>query len=403
MSSTLTLREHQLTRGVPLTNRERDALIRVRDVLVTPTAVDGAYDVRPGSTIGSLSIDGRTVLIRPKIGFERALFLVSYSIDRAAWSDDEATHAQADRIVDAIASAFARLAARALRRGVLQGYRATEDSLHTVRGRIRVADQLRIRLGIVPPIEVAFDEFTVDIVENRLLRSALHVLRRAGVRSAAVAEKLRAVETHLDEVELVEFDARRLPEVTYTRLNIHYRPALELARHILAASSYELESGDVKTSGFVIDMNRAFEDFVVVALREALGVSDYKFPQGVRSRLWLDQARRVELWPDLSWWDGDRCTFIGDVKYKKTDAEGESPDLYQLLAYVVAADLDAGLLVYAAGEERPTTHIVHLLGRRLIVRALSLTGSPDEILAEIDALAKAVRRLRRSELRAIAA
>ena len=203
MSDTLTLREHQWSRGVALTAHESQVLAGVRDVVVASTAVEDVYDVRPGSTVGALSVDGRTILIRPKIGFARALFLVSYAIDNAAWGDDEAEHAEADRVVDAIASAFARVASRALRRGPLQGYRATEDSLHTVRGRIRVADQLRVRLGIVPPIEVAFDEFTTDVIENRLLRAALHVIRRSGLRSKIVAEALRTVEARLEDVELI--------------------------------------------------------------------------------------------------------------------------------------------------------------------------------------------------------
>jgi len=379
---------------VPLTPTERRALTGVRDVLVVPSGEDGRFDVRPGSTVGSLSVDGRTILIRPKIGFARALFLVSYAIDRAAWSEEEVQHAEADRIVDAIAAAFARLAAAALRRGPLQGYRATEDSLHTVRGRIRVADQLRVRLGIVPPIEVAYDEFTVDIAENRLLRAALAVLRRSGVRSLTVAESLRRIEAQLEDVALVEYHAGNLPGIVYTRLNDHYRPALGLARYIIASSSYELEGGDVKTSSFTIEMNRAFEDFVVAALRDALRLPAWVFPQGVRSRLWLDAAQRVELRPDLSWWEDGHCVFVGDVKYKRTDIDGEPSDLYQLLAYVVGTELEHGLLVYAAGEAEPTVHDVELLGKKLAVRALALEGGPDEILREIRKLAREVKRLR---------
>lgn len=403
MSETLTLREHRWSRGVALTAHECQVLADVRDVLLSSTAVEGVYDIRPGSTVGSLSVDGRTILIRPKIGFARALFLVSYAIDNAAWGDDEAEQAEDDRVVDAIASAFARVAARALRRGPLQGYRPTEDSLHTVRGRIRVPDQLRLRLGIVPPIEVAFDEFTADIVENRLLRAALNVIRRNGVRSATVSEGLRAIEARLEDVALVEYEPRRLPTISYTRLNVHYRPALELARYILASSSYELRGGEVKATAFVIEMNRAFEDFVVVALREALNVPAHVFPQGVRHRLWLDQDERLELRPDLSWWDAERCAFVGDVKYKRTDLDGEPADLYQLLAYLIGSDLHQGMLVYAAGEAEPTTHVVHLLGRRLIVRGLSLQGGPADILAEVSQLAAEVQRMRCESISRVAA
>ncbi len=164
-------------------------------------------------------------------------------------------------------------------------------------------------------------------------------------------------------------------------------------------------------------MNRVFEDFVVVALREALGLSERTFPQGlgwsvpaspdgrrpVRRLLPLDEAGAVRLQPDLSWWDGDTCRFVGDVKYKRTGASGvEHPDLYQLLAYTVAAGLPGGLLVYAAGDEdapdSPVSHDVVRAGKELQVTSLDLARPPERLLAQIEMLAQRVRRLRARSL-----
>ena len=72
----------------------------------------------------------------------------------------------------------------------------------------------------------------------------------------------------------------RYPEIRYTRLNEHYRPAVELARLVLRSDSYELRHGAVRGTSFLVDMNRVFEDFVVVAIREALGVSEHSFLAG---------------------------------------------------------------------------------------------------------------------------
>jgi hypothetical protein len=142
-------------------------------------------------------------------------------------------------------------------------------------------------------------------------------------------------------------------------------------------------------------MNVVFEDFVVAALRRALDLTPAVFPQGAAGKeLLLDRAGAVRLRPDLSWWTGERCAFVGDVKYKRTRAPGvEHPDLYQLLAYAVATDLPGGLLVYAAGEAGPATHTVD--GRELQVTALDLAGPPDSVLGQIATLAGRVRRLRR--------
>ena len=59
-------------------------------------------------------------------------------------------------------------ARRAFGRGLLRGYLTEEEALHTVRGRIRFDEQIRRRYGIPLPVELRFDEFTEDILANRL-------------------------------------------------------------------------------------------------------------------------------------------------------------------------------------------------------------------------------------------
>ena len=398
VTNQLRLSEHRAERGVGLARAERDALIRsAKDVVVTPVAgQDDVYDIRPGSSVGVITSGERQIMIRPKIGFERAMFLVSYAIGRGRWFDDVARLARADLFVEAVTIAFARHLRIALGRGVLRGYRAEEDSLHTVRGRIRFDDQLRMRLGVAPPIEVAFDEFTEDIEENRLLRAALDRLRRIPMRSPLAARQLRPHHVALTDVRLVAYEKGALPEIHFTRLNEHYRDAITLAKLILEGSSYELEGGEVRATAFLIDMNKVFEDFVVIALREALRLTPAEFPQGARNRrVRLDRRERVRLLPDVSWWDGSTCDFVGDVKYKRTTVEGiENPDLYQLLAYTVALDLPRGLLVYASGVEIPVMHDILQAGKQLLVRTLDVSGPPATILENVGELAEEIRSLR---------
>ena len=80
--------------------------------------------------------------------------------------------------------------------------------------------------------------------------------------------------------------------------------------------------------------------------------------------------------------------WVGDMKYKRVNVKGiKHPDLYQMLAYTVATELPSGLLVYAAGEGEPLEHQVVHMGKSLDVATLEVTGSPDEILGEVEALA----------------
>ena len=193
------------------------------------------------------------------------------------------------------------------------------------------------------------------------------------------------------------------PQAHYTRLTRHYRPAVELARLILRNFTVDFGPHEVRARGFFVDMARIFEDFMVIALREALGLSVSAFPQEVEGRkLSLAHGRRINLEPDLSWWNGERCIFIGDVKYKKTPSTTgvKHPDLYQLLAYAQATDLRHGLLVYAAGPEVGGGEYAIVNSDKILrVRTLDLAHEPVRVLRDVDEIASEIRATTLGDLR----
>ena len=354
----------------------------------------GAYRLTPSSYIGALNVSELAVVIRPKIPIDRVMFLIAYAMDPKNWWRDPFELARDDDVLEAIALAFAHRTRQAIQRGLLQGYRREEDALHTVRGRIRFGDQISRRFGIPLPIEVAFDEFTEDIEKNRLLKTAIHRLGHTFIRSAAVRQEVRGLRPAFTMVGLGTYRRGSLPEVQYTRLDEHYRPAVELARLIIENSSLELRRGEVAGAAFLIDMNEVFEQFLYVALGEALGLPKREWKRGMS--LPLDEDNHIWMKPDLSWWpqwpaeNRARPKFVGDAKYKKLEPERfEHADIYQMLAYCTAADPPSGLLVYA-GKGESSTHKIRHAGKTIEVASLDLAGTPEDILGEVRRLADRV-------------
>lgn len=393
----ISLREYETSSPVTLTVDQRDALRRMVPDLRIDVAPgeSSAYLLTPGSRIGAVALDDLAVEIAPKLPIQRVLFLVSYSLELAKWGDRPFEMTTPDSLVEAIVPIFAHHLERALRRGVLQGYRTDEDALMGVRGRIRFDDQVRRRFGILLPVEVRFDDFTEDVLENRLLKVAIATLGKLRLRSESSRQSLRRFSHVLDLVSLQTYDPQNVPRVVYTRLNDHYRGAIEWARLILRFAAAEVRHGKARGTTVLFDMNDVFEDFVRVALREELVLKVREFPSGNECpSLFLDGARRIALEPDLSWWSAKTCRFVGDVKYKAVNVAGvKHPDLYQLLAYLTASGLRSGLLVYAAGEGKPATHDITLAAKLLHVRALELGGNLDVLRHEVHDLAVLVRRL----------
>ena len=390
----LDLREYEPTEAQLTSDQLATLDPRLSDLGITVerTGKDHTWLLTPGSTVGALDIGDISVAIRPKLDIGRVLFLASYALGEFKLRDlQHFQYPKQEKLVEALVRMFADAARRAFSRGLLHGYRTEEEALHTVRGRIRFADQIRRRFAIPVPVEVRYDDFTEDILPNRLVKAATHAFGGMRLREPGSRRKLARARATLDNVALVEFPPNEVPVVTFDRLNEHYRGVVGLSRLILRHSTVETGRGPIRASGFLMDMNRVFEEFVRRSLGEALRLTGREFR--THQSLPLDVAGNVEMEPDLSWWRDGTCVFVGDAKYKRLKTHAPNADLYQLLAYTTALDLPGGILIYAKGERDPAIHQVRNAGKRLEVFALDLAGEPPAILEQMSELADRVRTM----------
>ncbi|MCG8918408.1 McrC family protein [Actinokineospora sp. PR83] len=384
---TLSLRERKRT-DLDLTDAEI-AVLRER-FGCTVERVAGRYRVTPGDKVGSWTGGGLHVVVRPKLAIARVLTMLDYTA-RGGPAGDELSGLAEHDLTSGVAALYARLCHRATRRGVLSGYREATDTLHTVRGRVDFAAQVR-RAAPGLPLAVDYQEFDTDVPENRLLVAGLEVLRAAPVHVPEVRRDLHGLRLRLADVP----PAAELSPIRWTRLNEHYRPAVELARLLVAHRSVDLRHGGTAAPAFVLDMGKVFEDFVRCAVRVSLGVAPEDFPDGEDGpQQTLDQAGKVVLKPDLGLVGGGGREFVGEVKYKRDTGAGKADDRYQLLAYAVATGLPEATLVYAWGPQDVVEHRVRGLDVTLHLRHLDLSVPEAELFARIDALAEHVRGCRR--------
>jgi 5-methylcytosine-specific restriction enzyme subunit McrC len=388
------LRENDPWTEHELAGEHAAALAASGIVRIAPGPRSGLWRLRDNGLVGAARVGPVEVRVRPKTPIDRLFFLLAYARKPRGWREEAVDAGERPDLVPALAHAFARAAERTLRQGVLLGYRETEDALPVVRGRIRHIDQLQRRHGLPVPVEVRYDDYTVDIPENQLLLAATHRLLRLPDVPAGTRRLLRHLLLRLDGVTRL-VPGRPLPQWRPSRLNNRYGTALGLAELVLRGASYELDGGTgVRADGLMLEMWRVFEDFLCVALAEAL------CPYGGRTRLQdrrhhLDHARRVKLRPDLVYDTADgRPAAVVDAKYKIEPEPGKhESDLYQMLAYCTVMGLKRGHLVYAAGMGEPQTHsVIGANGLTIVETSLDLTLPPSTLLAQIADLAENVRR-----------
>lgn len=345
------------------------------------------------SRVGVLQVGDFELRITPKLPIRRLLWLIGYAIDPKGWRDeDQVGLLEADDLVKAIAVSFVAACNRALSHGLLRGYRVAEEATVTLRGRLREADQVRRRRLVALPLEVRYDDYTVDVPENQLLLSAALRLRHLTGLPRNTRGALHRIVALMGEVTPI-VPGQKPPAPRFDQLNRHYRPAIELALLILSGRSLEQPPGATIAAGFLFDLNLVFEQWLATALREALapywGYLRSQWPG------YLDVEKSVRMRPDLVWERSGKPIGVLDAKYKSLglEANGSNSDLYQMLAYCTVLGLHSGHLVYAAGEQQPGHCLVVKTGITISTWALHLGESTPALLGEVRQLATTLNQL----------
>ena len=379
---------------LPLTPRRGRSLASSGVVNAAPSPYSpGIWQIGPAGKVGAARVGDIEIYIKPKVSIARLLFLAGYAQHAAAWQPETVLLGEAADLVPAIAQALWRQTERAIHQGLLPGYILVEESSQVLRGRLRESEQLHRHHGLPLPLEIQHDEFTTDIPENQILRTACErmlAVPRVDAESQRILRRL--LRDFADVTPLSRGDP--IPAWQATRLNARYHTALRLAELVLQATSVEHEQGGVAVNGFLLDMPRLFEDFVTVALREAL-VPAYGGRVDDQDRNHFDEAGQVLLRPDIVWKIRGSAVAVVDAKYKAEKPTGyPNADLYQLLAYCTVLGLRTGHLVYAKGNELPARHVVRSSGIEIRCHALDLSQEPEELLAQMHELARLIAAAR---------
>ncbi|WP_232719388.1 McrC family protein [Gordonia metallireducens] len=375
---------------IDLSRGQAESLRRTGFVDVGP-APGGHWEVTATSYVGSLVVDGVELLVRPKINAENLFLLLEPGLPPSAWLREAYEYEASGDLLPSVIAFFARTVETTLGRGVLRAYHGREEALVALRGRPDIVGQFK-RAGMLTPVACRYDDFSEDVLENRVLRAAVRLALRVPRVDPEDRQRLTRQLAALDNVADVSVRAETFDSVHITRLNQHYSPALGLARLVLANLTLSDARGSTTASSFMVDMNDLFQRFVTERLRRELrGRLDVVAEPTVH----LGVGREVPMQPDLVFRSPEtgEVRFVADLKYKLAhNARGSSADHYQLLAYTTALNLPDGMLIYCRrpDERRRRTVTVRNAGKNLTLTAIDLSGRPDQVEEEISRLADAI-------------
>jgi len=317
--------------------------------------------------IGFLRVGDSLVQIQPKVSIRKVLQLLSPRLEHFDVLEGEVGLSSSEDWTHAVVEFFIAATNRALARGPLYGYVAISEAANLVKGRIDFSRQLKRNPGKPIPVEIDFDDFSPDIPENRMLLTALQVLFTRFPLTETQRRSLIEFRYKLVGVEAIPVH-HRIPRIEISRLNDHYRSSLRLAELIVGYQGMSVDSGDLGSDSFLIDMEKVFEKYLENRFSIYAEDSAYIFrPQGTGES--LDRGGLVGIRPDYLWFHGARAVGIADAKYKSFSSKSAVPnsDVYQMVTYCTRYGLEDGYLIYASApsfsieiEESPIR--VHVRG-----------------------------------------
>ena len=237
---------------------------------------------------------------------------------------------------------FLRSVAHIVKRGLRGDYSVRQDNLFALRGKLEIAAHLRQNLCRRDRFFAAFDEFSSNRPENRLLHAAL---RRVLAWTASQAHQQLARELCFVFADVPASDQPALDfqQVRLDRGMGHYADALAWARLILQDESPLTGAGGHHATSLLFPMEAVFEAFVAKHLARQMA---QPFTLKAQARGFSLVTHRGQDWfrlkPDLLVQASGANRLVLDTKWKLLDgrkATGadkyglDQGDFYQLHAY----------------------------------------------------------------------
>jgi 5-methylcytosine-specific restriction enzyme subunit McrC len=362
-----TLTTDQLSASQALLLRERYG----EHLAVQPGWEQGAFVLSARQTIGVIVLDGLRVHIAPKVPLTNLFYMLTYAYDLPLFRDEEAPLAVGEELFEFLVEIFVKQVDALARQGIHRGYVELEENAAYLRGRLLLGEHLR--RNVIQPARFAqrSNDFTADLLENRILKATLWQLAGVPYRDGGLHRRVRRALSAFSEVSLVAIRPEECERVTYNRLNARYRMPIHLAQLFLRHLSLEGHAGGAPFMAYLLPMAEVFERFVVRFLAEHFAAHPLISVRAQES-IWLDEAfhERGRLDILLRW--AGQPVMILDTKYKTFDGAPSENDRNQVFMYCHALRVARAMLIYA--DARPVDYEAKFPGVWLAARSLALDG-----------------------------
>ena len=170
-------------------------------------------------------------------------------------------------IAEIFVSVFCMDILKILKRGIKKSYIRKSENLCKYKGKLNFSEHIKHNIITKNKFFVDYNEFSMDIAENRILKSAcLYLIKRT--KSDENKKVMRRLLIELDDVSVCANLDKDIQNIQINRLHEYYTRPLKYAEFFLRQDNFIPNKGRISLPALLFPLNEMFEDYIENILKE---------------------------------------------------------------------------------------------------------------------------------------
>ena len=251
-----------------------------------------------------------------------------------------------------------------IKQGLIKNYIAETDTISTLKGKINLNESINPNNIINKQINCTFDEFSVNIQLNKILKSTIKILLKADIKLEQ-KKSLKKILLYFSNINTLNLSKVNW-NIRYDRNNQNYQMLINICYLTFYGLIQNQNNGDFKVNKILDEqrMSRLYEKFILEYYKREHPYLKVHTPR-INWQLDTDENTLLpQMQTDIVLETPEKILIIDAKYYKHTTKEQfnvhtlHSANLYQIFTYVKNMDLEvnenqevSGMLLYAKTDE----------------------------------------------------
>mgnify|MGYP003289013005 CR=1 FL=1 len=339
------------------------------------------------------------------IKIQNVYYMLSYAFQNL--NEEEAQKYSSEKFEfadDLFTAILAKGIAKQVKRGLGKEYLYHTEEMVSPKGRIRVAETLKMRAVQQSGIRCDLDDLVENTYMNQILKSTSLLLLHSKDVAKENKKQLKKVLMFFSNVDVISCRTIDWSRLQYNRNNVSYKMLMNICYLVVKGMLISEKEGDLKLSRYIDDqqMHVLYEKFILAYYKKHF--PDFKVTQSHIP--WNTDDGMIELLPRMRsdiMIEYKGKTLIIDAKYYGSSMQRNSrygnqtihsQNLYQIFAYVKNKDTEhsgnvSGMLLYANTDGENPNKKYLMDGNKISVKTLDLDCEFENVRKQLDAIVEA--------------